>query len=395
MNTENESDIKRFLDIKMVNGQSRQTIVNQKRILDQFGNYLGDKTFKDAAEQDVMEFLAHKKEKVNDVTMQSFKIVIKLFYRFLYGLKRGEYPLQVVNVDNGNHTKSRSPIRPEDIITKEDVAFLIKHCRNFRDEAMLVALYESGCRISEFANLNIGHLLFDEKGLVMLVNGKTGERRIRLIESVPYVEKWLENHPLRNDKSAPLWVTLKESYRHEGKKNVRLKTYTIAWILGKIKQDSKFSKPLNPHALRHSRLTELSKFLSDGKLKVFAGWTGSSSMAGIYVHLGGKDLDDDLLQIAGVEVRDEKKESPLKAKECTRCHTKNQGTAEFCMLCGKPFNESLVVEETLDSQQLKNEVETLKEQLQKTEGVGSYLDKLVGQIEKLQQQVNELKGQNQ
>jgi site-specific recombinase XerD len=390
MNGQNESDIKRFLDIKMVNGQSRQTIVNQKRILDQFGNYLGDKAFKDTTEQDIMEFLAHKKEKVNDVTMQSFKIVIKLFYRFLYGLKRGEYPLQVVNVDNGNHIRHKSPIRPEDVLVKSDIAILVKHCKNFRDEAILVALYESGCRISEFADLNIGHLLFDEKGLVMLVNGKTGERRIRLIESVPYIEKWLENHPLKNDKSAPLWVTLKESYLHEGKRNVRLKTYTIAWILGKIKQDSNFNKPLNPHAFRHSRLTELSKFLSDGKLKVFAGWTGSSSMAGVYVHLGGKDLDDDLLQIAGVEVENEKKQSPLKAKECPRCHTKSPGTSEFCTICGRPFNETLIVEQTLESQLLMEEVEKLRKELEKTEDLGQYVDCLRTQIEQLQKQVEEL-----
>jgi site-specific recombinase XerD len=354
MNVQNELDLKRFLDIKLVNGQSLQTVVNYKRLLVQFVNYLGEKSFKEATEQDLMDFLAFKKKIVNEVTMDSFKIAIKLFYRFLYGLKRGEYPQQVVNIKCGSFSKRRSPIRPEDVITKDDIAFLVKHCKSHRDQAILVALYESGCRISEFSNLNIGHLLFDDKGLVMLVDGKTGERRIRLIESVPYVEAWLQNHPLKNDRNAPLWVTHRRSYKNGDARHAKLSPAEIARVLQFLKKGTGFSKPTNPHHFRHSRLTELAKHLSDSKLKVFAGWTGASSMAGVYVHLGGRDLDTDPLQIAGVDVTSEKKESPLKVKECTRCHTKNQGTAEFCTLCGRPFNETPVIEQALDQQKLQD-----------------------------------------
>lgn len=387
----NSADIKRYMDIKRVNGQSDLTIKVQKRLLEDLSDFLSGKSFKDAAEQNVMEYLAHKRETVNEVTLQTLKVVIKSFYRFIYGSKKREYPDQVSNLTNGNHNKRKSPIRPEEIITKDDIAYLIKYCKNFRDEAILVALYESGCRISEFTALDIGHLVFDEKGLVMLVSGKTGTRRIRLIESVPYIQKWVENHPLKNDKNAPLWVTLKKSYPEEKGKNARLRTYTISWVLSGLKRGSQFSKPLNPHAFRHSRITELAKFLSDGKLKVFAGWTGGSPMAGLYVHLGGRDLDDDLLKIAGVEIKEQKKESPLRAKECSRCHHQNPGTAEFCLLCGRPFNESLVIGQALEEQKLKEEVEVLRGEVQKTEGVGEYLDYLHEQIEQLQKQLVELR----
>lgn len=381
MNAENESEIKRYLDIKIVNGQSPQTIVNYKRLLGQLGNHLKEKSFRDANEQNIIEFLAYKKKIVNDVTMQSFKIAIKAFYRFLYSLKRGEYPQQVLNIDNGNHFKHKSPIRPEDIITKDDIALLVKHCKNYRDEAIVVALYESGCRISEFVNLNIGYLLFDEKGLVMLVEGKTGERRIRLIESVPYIQKWLENHPLKHDRNAPLWVTFRESYLNQGEKHARLSTNSIRAILDLAKRDSKLNKPTNPHAFRHSRLTELAKFLSDGKLKVFAGWTGASSMAGVYVHLSGEDLDKDLLQIAGVEIKEEKKDSPLKVKECSRCHCMNPGTADFCMLCGRPFDKESLVEQELETQLLKEKYEVA------VEGIEGMMD----EIERLGKEIQELK----
>ena len=150
----NNVDIKRYMDMKRVNGQSDLTIKVQKRLLENFSDSLGGKSFKDAVEQDIMEHLAHKRETVNEVTLQTLKVVIKSFYRFLYGSRRREYPDQVFNLTSGNHSKRKSPIRPEEIITKDDLAYLIKYCKNYRDEAILVALYESGCRVSEFAALN-------------------------------------------------------------------------------------------------------------------------------------------------------------------------------------------------------------------------------------------------
>jgi predicted amidophosphoribosyltransferase len=93
-----------------------------------------------------------------------------------------------------------------------------------------------------------------------------------------------------------------------------------------------------------------------------------------------------------VEEEDElPKPSPLQEKECPRCHSKNAGTYEFCGLCGRPFDEKVVVEEELEEQKLKNEVEVLRKEVQKTEGVGEYLDYLQTQIEQLQKQLAALK----
>jgi predicted amidophosphoribosyltransferase len=93
-----------------------------------------------------------------------------------------------------------------------------------------------------------------------------------------------------------------------------------------------------------------------------------------------------------VEEEDElPKPSPLQEKECPRCHSKNTGTYEFCGLCGRPFDEKVVVEEELEEQKLKNEVEVLRKEVQKTEGVGEYLDYLQTQIEQLQKQLAALK----
>jgi len=48
---------------------------------------------------------------------------------------------------------------------------------------------------------------FDKYGAVVIVNGKTGMRRIRLIECVPDLQLWINMHPLRDDPKALLFIT--------------------------------------------------------------------------------------------------------------------------------------------------------------------------------------------
>lgn len=45
------------------------------------------------------------------------------------------------------------PTKPEGVLTKEDVATLIKFADNFRDQAMIAVLYESAARMGEFLGL--------------------------------------------------------------------------------------------------------------------------------------------------------------------------------------------------------------------------------------------------
>lgn len=42
---------------------------------------------------------------------------------------------------------------------------------------------ESCCRIGEILSLKIKNIQFDEYGIVLTVNGKTGMRRVRIIDS--------------------------------------------------------------------------------------------------------------------------------------------------------------------------------------------------------------------
>ena len=385
MNELNKQDIERFVELKQINGQSPHTIFHQSRMATELSDFL-KKPFREATEQDIFAFIRRKSETCGERTLFMYKLITKAFYKFLYRLE-DSYPDQVKNLNKNlkrNGHNHKVAIKPEHILTKEDIAMVLKHCEYYRDEAIITVLYESGCRIGEFVGMNIGHLVDHKHGKILVVNGKTGERRILLVESVPYLNKWLEHHPMRNSlnkEEIPLWSTLKPPFK-------RVELNTIQCLLRTLRKRSGTNKRMNAHSFRHSRATFLAKYLSDAQMRTFFGWEGASEMVGLYTHLSGKDTDSVILRSSGIIEQEElPKPSPLQEKECPRCHSMNAGTSEFCGLCGLPFDQRRIIEQTLDEQKLKDEVRVLREEVMKTEGVGEYLDHLQTQIEQLQKQL--------
>jgi hypothetical protein len=58
---------------------------------------------------------------------------------------------------------------------------------------------DSSCRPHELLKLKIKDVVFrmtgDRQYPEILVNGKTGQRHIRFINSIPYLKDWMDNHP--------------------------------------------------------------------------------------------------------------------------------------------------------------------------------------------------------
>ena len=52
------------------------------------------------------------------------------------------------------------------------------------------------------STVKIKDVSFDNYGSVILVTGKTGDRRIRLFEATYFLSKWISSHPYRDDPSA-------------------------------------------------------------------------------------------------------------------------------------------------------------------------------------------------
>lgn len=295
------------------------------------------KDFKDTTIEDVRN-LVEKIEQQDWAawTKLNFKTTLKKFYKWLRNTE--DYPKEVrwikASKKNVNHTL------PEDLITEEEIEKMIEHAYHPRDKALISVLYESGCRIGELASLHLKNVKFDKYGGVLIVNGKTGARRVRIISSSQYLSTWINNHPLKEKTDAPLWVGIGTKGKNE-----MIDYDAIRVLLRRVAQRTGIKKRVNPHNFRHSRATYLASHLTEAQMKEYLGWVQGSEMASTYVHLSGRDVDKSLLKIYGLEDEEkEKEETRLKPKRCFRCDRLNSSTNKFCANCGAVLDIETAVE---------------------------------------------------
>jgi len=293
-------------------------------------------SFKEANVSDIKIAVAElEKSNYADSTRAEMRVTLKKFYNWLRGCEPKTYPPEVSWIRN---TRRKGHKLPEDMLTEEDIKALINATDNFRDKAFVAVLAESGCRISELLGIRIKHVRFDDYGAQLTVDGKTGMRTVRIISSVPYITQWMNEHPNKDDVDAYLWLSKRKG-------NKALSYIRAKMLLRQLKERCGVKKAVNPHNFRHSRATFLANHLSDAQLKQHFGWTQSSSMASVYIHLSGRDVDKALLKINGINIDDEKEsKNSLVPKNCMRCETVNPPTNKFCLRCGFALDEKTMVE---------------------------------------------------
>jgi integrase len=168
--------------------------------------------------------------------------------------------------------------------------------------------------VGELLSLSVKHVEFDEDGYarVIIPEGKTGPRRLRCVSSAPHLNMWLQNHPLKEIKNSALWVGIGTVGR-----NKPLMYSAVRKLLANAAKRTGVTKAVNPHNFRHSRATFLANHMTESQMKQYLGWVQDSSMAAVYVHLAGRDTDDAINRMHGIDDEERERESVLKPKELT------------------------------------------------------------------------------
>ena len=287
-----------------------------------------NKDFDKATKEDIMKFVEYlETSRYKDWTKHTYKQILKRFYKWLKG-NNVEQPPEVKWL-RASKAKLVHKI-PEELITKEDTIKLIEKAETIRDKALISSLFESGCRISELGNLRIKNVAFDQYGTVIVVSGKTGMRRVRLIDSTPYLANWIENHPFRDEPDKPLWVST-------NRKRSSICYGTIRKMLNETATKAGIKKRTNPHLFRHSRSTINANFLTEAQMNNYFGWVQGSRMPSVYVHLSGRDVDATIINMHSPNqkiVINKASENNFEPKNCPRCRNSNPATSKYCNRCG-------------------------------------------------------------
>ena len=321
---DDRDDVQRFIEDLQANGISSGRIIKYLTSFVSINKHL-DKPFNKAESKDLKKYVAWlESSEYSDWTKHDLKIILKKYLQWLEKEDTITW-LKIKPVKSGK--------LPEEILTEDDIKAMAGVSYTSRDEAYVLSFHESGCRIGEFLPLQLKHVAFDNHGALLRVTGKTGDRRIRIVASVQSLQKWINEHPNKNDPEAYLWCKIPTSNNPKFKNN-HLSYGFLTRLLKELKKKAGVKKSVNPHAFRHSRATFMAKHLKEPQMREFFGWGNDSDMPSIYVHLSGRDMDDSVLSIYNIKEAEKSSEPIIKTWECIRCKEVNSPVSTYCAKCG-------------------------------------------------------------
>jgi len=230
-------------------------------------------------------------------------------------------------------TKTAAQMIPEDKID-----LMIRSCKNSRDRAMIAFMYEGALRPIEVREATWNQLVFDGYGAIFNTSKKTGKPRyIRFIQYSQYIATWkADYHPGNPEGDAPVFVT--------GTGNKLSRQY-FDNILSHAAKEAGLKNTF-PYLLRHSRITSMvHNKVPESVIKLQAWGSLSTPMMATYTHLSNDQIDDILLEKAGVKRVGRPKGPSIKPVQCPHCSTVNNPGAQFCNRCGKSLTDEAESEE--------------------------------------------------
>jgi site-specific recombinase XerD/ribosomal protein L40E len=277
-------------------------------------------------EDEVTKVLA----KIADISKGTgFLITARTMKRFYRSLGRPELAAKI----RVPSKKSRLP----DILSEKELKALLDaagaHDGSLRNRLVIELLWETGCRVGELCHLKIKDVQFDQHSAIIYLDGKTGQRRLRAFTCRPDLLEYINNHPFKNNPNEYFFLS---SEGHGGNFH-QLTGSGVRQLVATLSQRV-LKRRIHPHTLRHTRATELSKYMTDRELKIFGGWK-RTSMLEVYSHLSGRDVDEKLLALHGIKVKDSTQDSSVSVRICRNgdCGAENSPMSVYCQKCGEPL----------------------------------------------------------
>jgi integrase/recombinase XerD len=327
-----------------------RTIYRQMYALSVFFN-LVDKDAKKITKQEMMQLISRINllSKYKESTKDKIRVVVKQFYKHLLGDDE-------IFPENVRWLKSKRPkeerFKSGDLITDEEVYAMINASDSLRDKAIVSTLFDSGCRPSELLNMRVCDCDLQSIPAHISLYGKTGLRSVAVLMCVPYLAQYIESVKYKKPQD-PLWT----STGHGTYKSKVISNQGLNQILKRLAAKSGVNKPVSAYLFRHSHLTSISTKIPESALRRRAGWSKSSTMASVYLHVAGREDDKLFMNANGLSDAEHEKPKP-QTKICPRCKYVNGITASYCGRCGSGLDIAQIIydDEQKKAQEVANEL---------------------------------------
>ena len=345
LNPENREILKRFSDYLISQGLSPLRILRYVQIMRIISQWL-DVPLKKWGREEIIKILGLIEAKDYKVgTKNEFRKAMKKFFKWLYGEDWTNLKLL---------KKIKESNRIPEVLTEEEVFKMVEVAKHPRDKALIAVWYEAGLRVAEIATLRIKDVIWmnykDELRAKIKVKGKTGERVIPIVLSAPYLRRWLDIHPFKDDPNAVVFCSFaKVNY------GGILDYQPLLRMIKRMANDAEIRKRVYPHILRHSRATVLANYLTEAQMCEFFGWEQGSDMPRIYVHLSGRDIEKAINKVYGLEENGQE-EVDFKPKKCSRCGYLNAPTDRYCGRCALILDEEERIRLEMEEMKIVDEI---------------------------------------
>lgn len=260
---------------------------------------------------------------------------VKELKPFLYWLIENEYSdLQEAKIKKiKTPPKQKTTTTPKDIFTEEEIKRIFLVCRDSKERALISILYESGGRIGEIARLKWKDLVVDKYGYGLHIwDSKTKKTRFcYLVQCAEFLSQWKRDYPGDPVNENYIFITQElKPYAYDG----------LARMIQRLAKKAEITKRVHTHLFRKSRITHMiQQGYQESVIKKVMWNNLNTDMFETYVILSEQDIQNELMQRAGLSEIQKQKTDILKPRPCPRCHAVNAPTSEFCPVCGEPLTE--------------------------------------------------------
>ena len=355
IDAENLKIIQEYDEEQLAKGNAKGTRINRIKFLLLLAREV-KQPFDSLTKKDINKWLALKE--LTDATRNSY---IEQLHHFFKWIGREE------EVKHLKQMPVETPVQPKDLWTEQEIKKLISVCTNSRDKCMVMMLWDLSIERKIIRNLNVGDI--ENVGGTIYVNcngkkrGRRKTRRLQAIDSSPYIVRWLEDHPYKNNPDAPFFISF------SGNSFGERVSYNFAYdALKLLARRANFNKKIRTHLVRHSSLTHLYKRGYRGvEFRQHAGWN-SAQMEQTYVNLSSEETGRKREAVLNGKEYKPKEIPPIETspKVCPRCGEDNSWDAKHCSKCWYTLDigvsqKEVMVLELLKSTLYKDEMKYAKE----------------------------------
>lgn len=266
------------------------------------------------------------------------------------------YPYVVRHLSN-KIDKSKEKLRGDKFSLEEFEKLVQSFSQDSRMQALLTICIDSLSRPQELLYTRIKDVeMYDNYAKIYISeHGKEGTGFLRILDSYPYLAKWINDHPLKSNKNAFLFINTGRVNRYQ-----QMTPFAANKLIRERCKVLGINKPITLYSLKRNGVTMMRlQGKSDLDIQHTARWTSSKQLKTYDLSNQEESFKIELIKRGKIKGEGKYKEFQPTTKTCLFCGVENGLTESMCSNCKRPLDREVIEQETRRMEDRLNEMEKM------------------------------------